>query len=350
MNINLLLKKAMEQNASDLHLVANLPPTLRVSGEIRTMDGFDKISPERTKALIYGLLNDEQKTAFERDWRLSFSTLIEGHAHIRVSVYYHLGQVEAAIRIRSMEVPTLEQLGHSSAVAELTRKPNGLVLITGPTGVGKTTTLYAMIDLINRERRCKIITVEDPIEYVHPPKRSIIVQQELGRDAKTFAEALFHILRLDPDVIVIGEMRDMETISTALVAAETGHLVIGTLHTNNASLTVSRIINAFPAHERSLIANQLASTIQGIVSQVLLPTVDRKKRVLAYEIMLGNDAVRNLIREGKIQNLDNVIMTGKEIGMQTLDMMLKELYQKAEITADSALLHAKNPKFILGEQ
>ncbi|MEW6558338.1 MAG: PilT/PilU family type 4a pilus ATPase [Elusimicrobiota bacterium] len=348
MKINDLIKKALEKNASDLHIVSGLPPSMRVAGEIIIMDE-DVIKPEKTKELIYPLLTEEQQKVFERDWKISFSTLIEDLAHIRVSVYYHLGQIESAIRLRALEIKKLEELGLPKIVEELTRKPNGLVLVTGATGEGKTTTLYSMIDLINREKRCKIITVEDPVEYLFTHNRSIIIQQEVGRDAKSFGTALLHILRLDPDIICIGEMRDLETISTALTAAETGHLVIGTLHTADATQTIDRIVNAFPPHEHSQVLFQLANCLQGVIAQRLLPSVDKKNRVLACEIMIATDAVRNTIRENKIQMLYSIIQSGKEAEMQTLDSALKDLYKKGMITYDTAISSARDPKYIMNK-
>lgn len=345
MKIQNLIKKAIEKNASDLHIVAGLQPAMRVAGEIIMMDE-EVVAPEKTKELIYPLLTDEQQKIFERDLKISFSTLLEDLAHIRISLYYHLGYVETAIRLRSMEIKKLEQLGLPKIVEDFTRKPNGLVLVTGATGEGKTTTLYSMIDLINREKRCKIFTVEDPVEYLFKHNRSVVIQQEIGKDAKSFGSALMHILRLDPDIICIGEMRDLETISTALTAAETGHLVIGTLHTSDATQTIDRLVNAFPPHERSQILFQLANCLQGVVAQRLLPTVDKKSRVLASEIMISTDAVKNTIREGKIQMLYSVLQSSGESGMQTFDLSIRDIYRKGLITYDTAVATARDPRFI----
>jgi twitching motility protein PilT len=344
-----LLKIAVEQGASDVHLVAGLPPALRVAGEI-ILWGGEKLGPEDAWELVSSLLNAEQKEIFQRDLQLGFSFFEPGLAHFRVSLYYSQGRVEAAIRVRNLAIQPLEELGLPETVQELTRKPNGLVLITGPTGTGKTTTLYAMMDLINHERRCKIITLEDPIEYVHTPFKSIIVQQELGRDFKSFSQALTHILRLDPDVICVGEMRDLETISAAVTAAETGHLVIATLHTQDASQTVDRIIDAMPPGRQQQMRAQLSNCLQGVISQVLLPTVDRKSRVLACEVMVACDAVRNTIREGKTSGLYNAIQSGRALGMQTLDNSLKDLYGRGQVTVDVAAGKARNPRFILEKE
>jgi twitching motility protein PilT len=348
MKMESLIKKALEMGASDIHLVTGLPPGLRVAGEIISLDG-EVLSEADTREMIGSLLTEEQQRHFERDLQLCFSTMFEDVAHVRVSVYTRLGRMEAALRLRSMELKSLEELGLPEPVAELTRKPNGLVLITGPTGVGKTTTLYSMIDFINRERRTKIITVEDPIEYVHAHKRSIVIQQELGRDARSFPLALRHILRLDPDVICIGEMRDSDTIETALLAAETGHLVIATLHTTSAAQTVERIVTALPPEHKEGSAVQLANCLCGAVTQVLLPAADKKALVLAYEVMLGTAAVKNNIKEMNLNGLNLAIHSGIEEGMTSLDMCLRGLYQTGRITYETAALYARDPKMLRGE-
>ncbi|MBI5244089.1 MAG: PilT/PilU family type 4a pilus ATPase [Elusimicrobia bacterium] len=348
MNIEALIQKATSMGASDIHLVTGLPPSVRVAGEILMLDG-DVLEEGEARELIQGLLSEGQRKEFERELQLCFSTLFHNLAHLRVSIYTRLGRLEAAIRLRSSELRTLEDLGLPPSVAELTRRPNGLVIITGPTGVGKTTTFYSMIDLINRERRTKVITVEDPIEYLHSHKRSIIIQQEIGRDARSFPAALRHILRLDPDVICIGEMRDPETISTALLAAETGHLVIATLHTTSAAQTIERIVTALPETEKSGAALQLANCLRGAITQALLPTVDKKSRALAYEIMLANTAVKNNIRELNLPSLNMAIQSGGDEGMKSMDMCLKELYQSGQITYETAMIYARDPKMIRGE-
>ncbi len=348
MEIKPIIQRAITMTASDLHLIVGMTPMVRVAGDIRPMEGFEKLTPETSKPIIYSLLNEEQKKNFERDLRTSVSTLI-GNTQLRVSVYYHLGNVEATIRLPTLGVLALSELGLPPAVEELIRRPNGLVLVTGPTCHGKTTTMNAMIDQINSERRCKIVTVEDPIELLHRPKKSIIVQQEVGTDVRNYHEALYHSLRLDPDVICVGEMRDLETITTALEAASTGHLVIATLHTNDAAQTVDRIVNAFPPHDRSYVVGQFAASLQGIVSQILIPNVTRTRRVLACELMIANEAVRNLIREGKNQNLPNVISTGKEAGMISMDNSLRSLVRSGQISTGVAMAHAKNPSYMMTE-
>lgn len=348
MKIQDLIRQAIDRNASDVHLVTGLPPCVRVHGEIMMLDG-EPLEEKENRELIYGLLNDEQRARFERDWTLCFSTVFEGVSHIRVSIYSRVGRVEAAIRLRSLDLRTLDELGLPPAAAELTRAPNGLVLITGPTGVGKTTTLYSMIDQINREQRSKIITVEDPIEYMHAHKRSMVIQQELGRDAKSYHAGLMHILRLDPDVICIGEVRDPETVAATLLAAETGHLVIATLHTTSAAQTLERILTAVPADGRGGAAVQLANCLRGVITQSLLPTVDKKARVLACEVMLANTAVKNNIREYRLSALNDIIQSCGDEGMVAMDMRLRELYQDGKITFETATAHARDPKFVSGE-
>ncbi|MBI4801476.1 MAG: PilT/PilU family type 4a pilus ATPase [Elusimicrobia bacterium] len=348
MTLSALIKKAISQGASDIHLVTGLPPSLRVAKEILMLDG-DPLSEGDIRGMIDPALNDEQRRIFEADWQLCFSTIIDGLAHTRISVYRRLGKMEATLRLRSFEIPKLEALGIPESAIELTRKPNGLVLITGPTGVGKTTTFYSMLDRINSERRVKIISVEDPIEYLHSHKRSIVIQQEIGHDVKSYHSALMHILRLDPDVICIGEMRDANTIAAALLAAETGHLVIATLHTANAAQTMERIVTAVPPEERGGATIQLANCLRGVITQLLLPTVDGKSLVLAYEVMLANAAVRSNIRENKLASINDAIQSGRSEGMCSLDMCLRDLYQSGRITYDTAASYAKNPKLIHGQ-
>ena len=340
-----LLGEAVSLEASDIHLVAGLPPAFRIAGEIILREG-ESLAPDETWKMVSEIINQEQKEIFDRELQLGFSFHQPGLGHFRISVYSSQGRVESAIRVRGAGITPIDELGLPEVVQELTRKPNGLVLITGPTGMGKTTTLYAMLDLINRERRCKVVTLEDPIEYAHTHLKSIIIQQELGRDFKSFSQALSHILRLDPDVICVGEMRDLETINAAVTAAETGHLVIATLHTQDTAQTVDRIIDAMPPGRQQQMRAQLSNCLQGVVSQVLVPTVDRKSRVLACEVMIANDAVRNTIREGKTSSLYNIVQSGGALGMQSLDNRLKELYEEGRITVDVAASKARNPRFV----
>ena len=343
-----LLSEAVRRGASDLHIVVGLPPILRIDGEIIPMQQ-DALSESDTKALVYSTLNQEQIARFESEWKLCFSRFYPDIGHFRITVYYQRGNTEAAIRICPPAVRSISELGLPEVVADIARKQYGLVLITGPTGVGKTTTLNAMVDLINRERRCKIIMVEDPVEYRQTHRKSIVVQQQIGSDAHSFAEALVHILRQDPDVIAIGEMRDLETISIALTAAETGHLVLATLHTPDAPGTLDRIIDVYPPQQQPQIVTQLAATLQAVISQQLIPRVDQPGRVLATEILIGTLAVRNIIRDRKAHLLYNIIQTSADVGMRLMDESLKELYEAGIITYEQALMRAHHPEYLRGE-
>jgi len=339
--IDRLLLAARKAGASDLHLVAGVPPALRVNGEI-LMANADSLTQEETKALTYHLLSEAQRTAFEREQGLCVSIFHTAVGRVRLTAYYHAGNVEASIRLCNLEIPTSEELGLPPIVDELARRSGGILLVTGPTGVGKTTTLNYMVDLINRERRCKIVAIEDPVEYVHTPKRAIIVQQEVHTDTPSFSKALVHVLRQDPDIIVIGEMRDLDTIETALVAAETGHMVIATLHTPNVEQTVERIVGVFPAERQNQVLLQLTASLIGILAQRLLPRADRKGRVLATEILVATTAVRNIIREGHHHLLVSAMQTGTRDGMRTMDSVLEDLYQRGTITWDTALSNARD--------
>ncbi len=337
-----LLKAAVQKDASDIHIMAGCPPVLRVHGEI-IVANMEPLSADQASELILSDLSDERKYQLKEEMQLCYSQSVKDLGYFRIAVYYEQGTIGASIRVGMREVKSLEELGLPPIVAELTRKPSGIILITGPTGSGKTTTFNSMIDLINRDRRCKIITVEDPIEYVHPNKRSIIVQQEVLTDTPSFSKALIHILRQDPNVIGVGEMRDLETIQTALTAAETGHLVISTLHTPDAPQTVERIIDVFPPQQQNQVRLMVANTLRAVISQRLLPRVDKDGRILASEIMICTPAVQNIIRENKIQMLNNTISTGQSIGMQTIDSALQNLYQQGIITYDTAITNAKYP-------
>jgi len=336
-----ILEAARRCNASDIHIVAGLPPTFRVAGEVILGDA-PPLSREDTARLARELLNEEQRKVFERDWQLCCSLLDDKIGRFRVTVYYHGANPELAIRPVTPHIHTRQELRLPEAVEELTRQPSGLVLITGPTGSGKTTTLNFMIDLINSERRCKIITIEDPIEYVHKRKKAIIVQQELYADVKSFSSALTHVLRQNPDVICIGEMRDYETTSTALIAAETGHLVIATCHTSSVYQTVERVVTVFPAEQQMQVIAQLANCLRGIIAQRLVPTADRKGRLLATEVLTMNAAARNNIRERHFHQLVTVMQMGKKEGMHTMDDSLLEMYYAGEITYDTAISNARD--------
>ncbi|MBU2541859.1 MAG: type IV pilus twitching motility protein PilT [Candidatus Omnitrophica bacterium] len=342
MDLRELLMLTIKSKASDLHLTENMPPILRIDGKL-IYTKREELNREKLKKMIYSILNDAQKEKFEKQWELDLSLSLPGIDRFRVNVHVQKGAVEAAFRRIPLLIPTLEELGLPKILAALARRPNGLVLITGPTGVGKTTTLAAMVDLINEERQDMIISIEDPIEYIHHNKKSVIKQREVFADTHSFSEALKHSLRQDPDVIVVGEMRDLETISTALTAAETGHLVLTTLHTPDAPQTIERIIDVFPPHQQQQVKLQLADCLQGVVSQLLLSRATGQGRVAATEIMVGTPGIRNLIREQEIEQIPTLMQTGKQFGMKLMETSLKELYTQGLITEEVALSKVKNP-------
>lgn len=344
MDIRDLLLLCIEQKASDLHLTDNEPPILRIDGKLKRIVNEPSLTREELKRIIYNVLTDPQKELLERDLELDFSVALPGLDRFRVNVHIQKGAVEAAFRRVPLKIPNIEDLGLPPIVIELARKPNGLVLLTGPTGVGKTTTLAAIVNLINNERECLILCIEDPIEFVHVNKKSVIKQREVYSDTHSFAEALRHALRQDPNVIVVGEMRDLETISTALTAAETGHLVLATLHTPDAPQTVERIIDVFPPYQQQQVKLQLANCLQGVVSQLLLSKASGHGRVLATEIMIGTPGIRNLIREQETEQIPTLIQTGSQHGMKTMDKSLKELFEQELITLDVAMSKVKNPE------
>ncbi|MFI4911474.1 MAG: type IV pilus twitching motility protein PilT [Sedimentisphaeraceae bacterium JB056] len=337
-----IMALARRYNASDIHIVAKLPPLLRINGDIILAD-YPPLQPEDTKRLCYCLMNDEQKAIFEKDWQLCCSVLDDEFGRFRVSIYNQNSNPEMSIRPVTDHIKTREDLRLPEQIEELTRYAGGLVLVTGPTGSGKTTTLNYMIDLINSERRCKIITIEDPIEYIHSRKKAIIVQQEVHTDVKTFSKALIHVLRQDPDVICVGEMRDLDTTATALTAAETGHLVIATCHTPNAYQTIERIVSIFPDNQQSQIVTQLANCLRGVIAQRLVPSSDKKSVILATELILIDAPARKHIRDKEFHQLINVIQTGRRRGMHSMDDTLIELYQNGEISYDTCLNNAQNP-------
>jgi twitching motility protein PilT len=337
-----LLRVSIDRKASDLHITDQSPPVIRIDGKLVFLLEYDPFSRDELKKCIYSILNDRQKEKFERDLELDFSLALDGMERFRVNIHVQRGSVEAAFRRIPLFVPSIEDLGLPPAILEFSRKQSGLVLITGPTGSGKTTTLASMINLINEERACMITLIEDPIEYVHQNKKAVIKQREVFSDTHSFSEALKRCLRQDPDVIVVGEMRDLETISTALTAAETGHLVMATLHTPDAAQTIERIIDVFPAHQQQQVRLQLSASLQGVVSQILLPRAQGSGRIMASEVLVATPAVRNLIREQAVEQIPTSIQTGIQHGMHTMDMSLKIHFQEGMISHEDAILHVKN--------
>ena len=348
-NLDRLLSAAKEFDGSDLHLVAGVPPAFRVNGEIIIADE-DALSEEEITRMAESLLNEQQKKKFEQEWELCISLLHSVAGRVRATFYRRNGHPEMSFRFCGERIPTREELGLPEKLEDLARKPNGLVLITGPTGAGKTTTLNFLVDLINSERRCKIVTIEDPIEFVHQNKRAIVVQQEVLTDVRSLNRALIHVLRQDPDLIVVGEMRDHEAIATALTAAETGHLVLATMHSPNVLHALERIIGVFEGNAQRQIILQLSNALQGILSQDLLPAADRTRRVLAYEMLVASGAVRNLIRENQLHPLENTIQMGRKQGMVLMDNCLHDLYCKCMITYDTAVSRARHPDQIVQQK
>ena len=343
MEIKDLLLLCIKNKASDLHLSDKEPPILRIDGKLQRTN-LGTLEKQDLKRMIYSILSNPQKEAFEQNLELDFSLALPNMDRFRVNVHLQKGSVEAAFRRVPLAIPAIEDLGLPPIVKDLARKSNGLVLVTGPTGMGKTTTLAAIIDLINNERDYLVVCIEDPIEFIHTNKKSVIKQREVYADTHSFAEALRHSLRQDPNVIVVGEMRDLETISTTLTAAETGHLVLATLHTPDAPQTVERIIDVFPPYQQQQVRLQLANCLQGVISQLLLPHASGQGRILATEVMIGTAGIRNLIREQEIEQIATLMQTGSQYGMNTMDKSLKELFQKGSIILDVALAKVKNPE------
>ncbi len=326
-----VLAKMVEARASDVHLTPGVPPMLRVRGRVTPLDDYPPLTPQQTRDVVYSILNDDQRKRFENQKSLDFAYAIPGVARFRVNTYFQRGAISAALRHTPDEIPDLETLGLPPVISEFTRKPRGFVLVTGPTGSGKSTTLASMVDIINKERQEHILTIEDPIEFLHKHQKCIVNQREIGSDAIDFSTALRGALRQDPDVILVGEMRDLETISTALTAAETGHLVFATLHTQSASQTVDRVIDVFPPHQQGQVRMQLSVALQGIVTQQLIPTADGSSRAVACEVLVPTPAVRNLIREGKTHQIYSTIQTSGANGMQTMDSDLARLVRGGTI-------------------
>ena len=337
-----LLKTTVDLQGSDLHLSINTPPQVRVHGELRRLE-FPDLTPTDTKALAYSVLTDAQKKRFEETLELDFSFGIRGIARFRCNMFNQKGAVGAVYRQIPEKIRTFEELNLPAVIAKLAEKPRGLVLVTGPTGSGKSTTLAAMIDKINAETKGHILTIEDPIEYIHQHKGCLVNQREVHADTTSFTNALRAALREDPDVVLIGEMRDLETVESALRIAETGHLTFGTLHTNSTVSTINRIIDVFPAHQQSQIRTQLSLVLEGIVCQALLPKANGQGRVVSLEVLVPTPAVRNLIREDKIHQIYSAMQTGQEkVGMQTMNQSLASLYMKRLITLETALNAASN--------
>jgi twitching motility protein PilT len=339
-----LLMEVVSRRASDLHISAGAPPTVRVRGRLTRLEGYPILSETETREIVYSILTGDQRQRLETNWQLDFAYAIPGQARFRVNAYYQRGAVGAAFRLIPFDLTSIDALGLPQAVHDFTRKPRGFVLVTGPTGSGKSTSLAAMIDQINSTREEHILTIEDPIEFLHGHKKCLVNQRELGSDAQTFADALKAALRQDPDVILVGEMRDIETISTALTAAETGHLVFATLHTQDTSQTVDRIIDVFPPSQQGQVRMQLSIALQGIMTQQLLPTADGSGRVVACEVLVPNPAVRNLIREGKTHQIYSVLQTGAAQGMQTMDAALSQLIRSGKVSQQLAESRSSAPE------
>ncbi len=336
-----LLTVGMDRNASDIHFTVGIPPTYRIDGGlVSTLER--RLTQEDTAYLVKQVLGEKRMKTLDETGEIDFSYSISNVGRFRVNAFKQRGSYAMVLRIIPLRIPSMEELGLPKVTDELTKLPRGLILVTGPTGSGKTTTLASVINKINSERRCHIVTLEDPLEYLHSHKKSIVNQREVGSDTESFANALRGALREDPDVILVGEMRDLETISIAITAAETGHLVLSTLHTNGAAKTIDRIVDVFPPYQQQQIRVQLAAVIEAVISQQLLPKASGKGRVAAHEVMVASPAIRNLIREGKIHQIDTVIQTSSALGMQTMDTSLVNLYRRGEITKETAISQAYN--------
>src|SRR6266496_1012173 len=339
-----LLDIVLERDASDLHLTVGAPPILRIHGDLVPLEGYPVMESRSLQDMLYAILPQRKREKLEEDLELDMSYSLPGKARFRVNVYYQRDSMGAAFRLIPMAIRNVGELGLPTVVEELARLPRGLVLVTGPTGSGKSTTLAALVDVVNRERPCHIMTVEDPIEYLHGHRRSIVNQREIGADTHGFANALKHVLRQDPDVILVGEMRDLETIGTAITAAETGHLVFATLHTQDAPQTIDRIIDVFPPHQQQQVRVQLSTTLQGVVTQQLIPTVDGQGRVAAVEIMIATPGIRNLIREGKVHQIYSAMQAGGRYGMLTMDMSLSAEVKSGRISPQMAYERCHDPE------
>jgi twitching motility protein PilT len=339
-----LLGHALAMDASDLHITVGAKPTVRVHGDLRPLDQYEILQPDQVRRMIYAVLTQRQRERLEQELELDLSYSLPGRARFRVNVYFQRDALGAAFRFIPFTIRSVEVLGLPAQVCDFARLPRGLVVVTGPTGSGKSTTLAALIDIINTERDVHIMTIEDPIEYLHRHKRALVNQREVGADTHSFAQALKHVLRQDPDVILVGEMRDLETIQTAITAAETGHLVFATLHTQDAPQTIDRIIDAFPPHQQQQIRVQLSTTLQGVVTQQLLQTWDGRGRVVSAEVLVATPAVRNLIRESKVHQIYSAMQAGARYGMRTMDQALAYLVVNGKITMELARQRCHDPQ------
>ena len=342
LNIKNIVMLAKEKGASDVHITVGVKPKCRIRGVLVALEEFEVLYPPATKVLVESMLNTTNQAIFNEKGEADFAYSIPEVGRFRVNAFHQRGSCAAVIRIVNTVIPDSESLGIPGSVLELCNKKRGLVLVTGPTGSGKSTTLASLIDIINRQKEVHIITLEDPIEYLHNHSKAVVNQREIGLDTQSYANALHAALREDPDIILVGEMRDLDTISTAITAAETGHLVFSTLHTIGAAPTIDRVIDVFPPHQQTQIRVQLASVLESVISQQLLPTADRKGRVAAFEVMHATPAVKNLIREGKTHQIESIMQTSKKFGMQTMDDALFDLYMKHRIDGAHALEFAQN--------
>lgn len=338
-----ILTRALDGKASDIHLVAGRPPMTRINTVLHAIEGEELLERAEAEAMVLEMLGEERYAEFQRKRDADFSTAVPGRGRFRVNAHYQQDLVGMAFRVIPNKVPVLEELNLPEAVQKFANLPRGLVLVTGDTGSGKTTTLAGLLDKINQSRRQHIITLEDPVEYVIPSKSCLVEQREIGGDCPSFASALRHVVRQDPDIILVGEMRDLETVGAAVTAAETGHFVLSTLHTIDAPSTIERIIDFFPPEQQTTIRGQLANTLRGVVSQTLLPRVDQPGMIPAVEVMVMTPAIRNCIREDRLFEIPNIISTNRGIGMQTLDGCIKDLYERGIISRESALSQASNP-------
>ena len=339
-----LLEAMLERGASDLHVTVGTQPTIRLHGDLIRLDEYPVMDAQGLQGMLYAILPQKMRERLEQELELDMSYSLPGRARFRVNVYYQRDSLGAAFRLIPYEIQPVTDLGLPSVVADLARYPRGFVVVTGPTGSGKSTTLASMVDIVNRERQAHIMTVEDPIEFLHRHKNCVVNQREVGADTHSFSQALKHVLRQDPDVILVGEMRDLETISTAITAAETGHLVFATLHTQDAPQTIDRIIDVFPPHQQQQVRVQLATTLQGIVTQQLLQTSDGAGRVVAAEVLVCTPAVRNLVREGKVHQIYSVMQAGGRFGMQTMDQSLGKLVKSGQITQQLGYERCHDPE------